>query len=143
MYWSGPSRSGNSGGPAFDVWGRIVGIVSGSDGRSTHGTHVGKLWGFCRPWRDKKPAPSPNYDDLRKDIAALRVEIASLKKARGPQGEVGPQGAAGEVDHQRIVDELAKRPITVQIVDKNGNIKQQQRVYLGGTLRLRHRPIGE
>ncbi len=138
MFWSGASRDGDSGGPAFNVRGLVVGVLSGTDGRRTHGTHVGKLWAFCRPWCKKKPAPKPDQrDDLRKQIAELRAEIERLKKEKGPKGD------PGEVDYKRIVDELAKRAITVQIVDKDGTVKQQQQVYLGGTLRLRHRPIGE
>ena len=153
MFWSGSSRSGDSGGPAFNVAGLVVGILSGTSRRSTHGTHVGKLWAFVRPWCQRKarqPAPKPDQrDDLREQIAELRAAIERLKKEKGPKGDEGPRGTPGirgalvDVDYKRIVDELAKRPITVQIVDANGNVKQQQKVYLGGTLRLRHRPVGD
>ena len=149
MFWSGSSRQGDSGGPAFNEAGFVVGILSGTNHQSTHGTHVGKLWPFCKPWCERKPAPTPapapapkpdRHDGLREQVAELKAEIDRLKKEKGPKGD---PGAPAKVDYEHIVNELAKRAITVQIVDKDGNVKQQQRVYLGGTLRLRHRPTGE
>lgn len=146
MCWSGVSREGDSGGPAFNARGLVVGILSATDHRSTHGTHVGRLWAFCKPWCQQgppvaSPAPKPDrLDGLREQIAELKAEISRLKKAQGPRSDPGKPAV---VDYDRIIAELSKRAITVQIVDKDGSVKQQQRVYLGGTLRLRHRPTGD
>lgn len=144
MFWSGSARSGDSGGPVFNRNGLVVGILLGvsANGRSTHGTHVGELAAFCRPWfrrpaAGQRPVKAPGAETvtapgaelaaLRSELVALRAEIAALKVARGPAGPAGKNGKDGrdataqEIDYDTIADLIAEQiagEMTIRISPK-------------------------
>lgn len=58
---SGPSRQGDSGGPIFDARGSLAGVLFGTDGRTTVGTHVGVVRAFLSRL-DRGGSQSPAAD---------------------------------------------------------------------------------
>lgn len=114
------------------------------------------------------PAPL-NLVPIQEAIAALEVRVAALESVGpgpqgdpGPQGEPGPQGAAGppgpmgppgpagtdgaspQIDYEALAKEVTRLlpPITFQTKLK-GQIIEEEKVFLGGTLPLNLVPFSE
>lgn len=122
--------SGMSGGAVLNTRGHCVGIISGYEdagNRACGISYVRQRWRkVCTPWgcrwepvddRPKAPAipqsrrrqpPPPqrcpncagDFAELRKEIAALRQQVAAMKLKQGPKGDRGPQGPRGEQGQQ-------------------------------------------
>lgn len=104
--------------------------------------------------------------ELTAEIERLKCELEAARAQPspgpvGPAGEPGPPGPAGppgpqgqpgtSVDIQAIdaalanlqaqLDDLAAKPITVQMLDDAGRVAQETQARLGGTLRFQLRPV--
>ena len=83
-------------------------------------------------------------------LDALQKELAALKLAKGEPGERGPAGPPGVPGSpgkdaspdlaalQSMAEQyLASRPLTVQVVDVDGQVVDETQVTLGGKLKLK------
>ena len=150
------AREGDSGGPIFNASGQLVGVLFGTGGGRTLGSHCERIQIFLadvirRP-TPSNPKPSspeePSVDpcaELRVEVAALRAELAAMKAKPGPPG---PPGKDGQVNIQAVAAAVLERlgpridePITVQILDVDGNVRQQTQAGLGGVLRFQLIPV--
>lgn len=165
---AGSARDGDSGGPLINAAGRLVGVISGSDGKVVVGTCCLKIREFLgsirRPpggaWPPLPPAPgergpqgepgpiAPDTDPLADRLDALEERIMAAVAAipAGPQGEPGPQGppgASAEIDMDDLVEKVMDRlpGITFQPVDLDGNPSAEPRTRkLGETIKLKPVP---
>ena len=124
-----------------------------------------------QPKPDPKPVSATEPTDLSKLIAsidALQKQVAEIELKPGPAGPAGPKGDPGpagkdgadrkDADSTTInlaiteinavkarVDKLQNQldtPLTVQILDENGQVRQQTSVHLGKEpLRLKLVPV--
>ncbi len=120
---TGPSRSGDSGGPIFTSDGKVAGVLWGTTGSTTMGPCVPRLRLLIRrvlarvagagkavvggagrilcPPKPQKPlVPCPpqvteNCDALRARVAALEKRVAALEAFQDAPGVAGERGPAG------------------------------------------------
>lgn len=160
-------RQGDSGGPMLGPRGRIVGVISGTDDRTTTGCGFHRLRRILRavlppyprragvivpkpivvvPVKPSPVTPAPNYDALVARIAALEKRLAKLEAGatigpQGPRGQAGPQGEQGE---QGLTGGAGPTPA----VDIKAIIAQLPPVRvewetLDGTVLSQEKPLGE
>jgi len=175
VQWVGPARGqqtwlevgcaaegGMSGGPILDAHGRIVGLITGTDGPRCVGPclpRIRKLIKFLLPpyrpivkkvVRPIVQVPSNKAElqalrdeikGLKAEIAALRAEVKQVAKQPGPAGKdgaVGPQGPPGKdgapCDYEALVKRLP--PIRIQTLNQDGTVHQDAEARLGDLVRL-------
>ena len=119
------ARQGDSGGPMIGTHGRIVGVISRTDGRITYGTCLPRLRRILRavlppypnrpgivlpkprqvaPMEPKQQTPPvapactallARVAELEKQVKALQEQVAASVAEKGPPGEQGPIGKDG------------------------------------------------
>jgi len=158
------ARDGDSGGPIFDEQGRLAGVLFGTANGRTAGSDCERvrifLGGILRPIQTRptavekpttiveKPVELPTVPtvpavdqcvELRAEIAALRAQLLQLAGEDGQNGKIDIQELTAVV-LQRLQPRLDK-PITIQILDDKGNVRQQTQAGLGGTLQFQLVPV--
>ncbi len=84
----------------------------------------------CDPAADCKC----DLSELEKSIAALTKQNLLLQQQLTLVQKLQPSPTA-------LLEAAKKEPITVQILDPSGKVKQESKTYLGGTLRFQLKPV--
>lgn len=166
MEISGPSTPGDSGGPIYNAADELVGVLSGTTGRTT----IAACWQLAIAGRSQTPAPppmagppasipipappDPEITSLKERVGKLETELAGLRLTPvipgppGPQGPpgrdgamgpAGPPGAPATVDTQALAVAISKAlpPIRLQTLNPDGTVHQQADARLGDLVRIK------
>jgi hypothetical protein len=168
---TGNARQGDSGGPMFDRNHQVVAVLCGTSGMEVDGPCCLRIRKFLQRHCNRfgKPATPPkkptdpivqgppadagngcqcgkgcecdpaaackcDLSPLEKRITELTEHNLQLEKQLALLEKRQPTPTA-------LLDAAKKEPITVQILDPSGKVKQESKTYLGGTLRFQLKPV--